>query len=100
MSPEVVAKKPVFSAKQNDVFALGVILFALLTELQPWEMAADSDDAYKCMSNGLLKDVVQQWEIGEYMDEKVIDLLEGIFKSELKRCTLEDIKRHKWLDSV
>uniref|UniRef100_A0A0W0FVL6 Protein kinase domain-containing protein n=1 Tax=Moniliophthora roreri TaxID=221103 RepID=A0A0W0FVL6_MONRR len=49
MSPECIGSEKTFMpyhAAQNDVWALGIILFSLLTGLNPWHSASPSDPAY------------------------------------------------------
>ena len=100
-SPEVVAKKKKFDPKKNDIWCLGVCLFIMMFGTAPWDIAKSSDASYRWMTNGSMKmkAILIHWGLGEYVDDDLIDLLQGIFQSESKRFTLSQIKNHCWMKS-
>eukprot|EP00484_Ammonia_sp_Unknown_P019199 CAMPEP_0197034328 /NCGR_PEP_ID=MMETSP1384-20130603/12476_1 /TAXON_ID=29189 /ORGANISM="Ammonia sp." /LENGTH=349 /DNA_ID=CAMNT_0042464243 /DNA_START=46 /DNA_END=1095 /DNA_ORIENTATION=+ len=97
-SPELRAMKA-FNAKANDIWCLGVCLFIMLAGCQPWNVAEDSDLAFKLMTNGQMKAVLNQWGILGNFDEQSLDLLSRIFQPEAKRISLAEIKTHAWFNS-
>ena len=53
MAPEIVNAMP-YQAQVADLFALGVILFNMLTSQRPFTVANDQDEWYRCIYAGRL----------------------------------------------
>uniref|UniRef100_A0A7S0TCL4 Protein kinase domain-containing protein n=1 Tax=Elphidium margaritaceum TaxID=933848 RepID=A0A7S0TCL4_9EUKA len=93
-SPECLKGRDLFDAKKNDIFCLGVSLFMMMVGAPPWSMADESDALYTYMTNGLMKDVLVQWNKSARMDDHFIDLEERIFAPEARRISLSEIRNH------
>eukprot|EP01083_Nonionella_stella_P304480 1058364_1 len=97
-SPEVVRRKKVFDAKKNDIWALGIVLFMMQTGIAPWNVASESDDCFVyIMECGQLVELIIQWEVLEYVDEAMFDLIASILQYEEHRIDLESIKKHPFV---
>eukprot|EP01083_Nonionella_stella_P089302 249146_1 len=94
-SPEVLGQKRGFDAKANDIWCLFVSIFMVVTGLAPWRVAHESDDAF-CMifKQKRLGDLLKFWDVREYMDDDMIDLIELVFAYEEYRVALTEIKEH------
>ena len=92
-----MSRKRNFDAKKNDIWCVGVTLFMMLTGTAPWKIAKESDESYKCMTNGFMKGLLKSWDLTNYVDEVALDLFEGIFEGEMNRIDIRTIKAHPWL---
>ena len=98
-SPEIVRKDKSFDAKKNDIWCLGVSLFMMLTGHAPFNISHESDPVYLLMTGGksTMEHALKSWNMGKYVDDDAIDLLQSIFKNESKRYTLNDIISHPFM---
>ena len=102
IAPEVIrnANKATgvpFCPMRADIWALGVILFMLLTGIPPFETAVDTNRAYDAVKKGKLRALVQHWGHGG-LSASVLDLLERLFTiAPQDRLTIEEIKEHPWM---
>lgn len=71
MSPEILNSSPSFDGHAVDLWAVGVILFMMLTGLNPWAMARDTDAQFKYMSDGYLEQILTEWDMGLSHDAMV-----------------------------
>eukprot|EP00488_Nonionellina_sp_1-RS-2012_P000591 TRINITY_DN11581_c0_g1_i1.p1 TRINITY_DN11581_c0_g1~~TRINITY_DN11581_c0_g1_i1.p1 ORF type:complete len:111 (-),score=26.33 TRINITY_DN11581_c0_g1_i1:48-380(-) len=96
--PEVMNQKKSFDAKKNDIWCLGVCIFMIMTGLAPWNVADDTDDAFVfVMKKRKLTDLLSFWNVKEYVDEDMVDLIELVFAYEEYRVSLEEIKQHPFI---
>ena len=80
-----------------DIWALGIILFMLLTSQQPVEYADRMCDRYTYIVSGELRSLVTQW--GLSMSDMALDLLQHILREDpSQRLTLSQIKAHPWMN--
>ena len=69
----------------------------MLTGTVPWEIAHQSDESYKCMTNGFMKGLLKSWDLIKFVDDDTLDLFENIFQDEVNRISLEKIRMHPWM---
>ncbi len=95
--PEMVDKKD-YCPKQNDMFALGVILFILSNGKYPFIEATNTDLKYQLLVNGE-KD--HFWKLVEkeekQMSGSLKTLISGLLDSS-NRFTIEDVLKNEWFN--
>eukprot|EP00485_Elphidium_margaritaceum_P010430 CAMPEP_0202708182 /NCGR_PEP_ID=MMETSP1385-20130828/20435_1 /ASSEMBLY_ACC=CAM_ASM_000861 /TAXON_ID=933848 /ORGANISM="Elphidium margaritaceum" /LENGTH=341 /DNA_ID=CAMNT_0049367095 /DNA_START=36 /DNA_END=1058 /DNA_ORIENTATION=- len=96
-SPEISHAKPVFDAKKNDIWCLGVSLFMMCIGAGPFTVAHESDELY-CLTvvQGKFADVLQAWNKSDYADKALLDMFARLFQPEANRISLTEIKNHNW----
>eukprot|EP00831_Metopus_contortus_P043241 TRINITY_DN3472_c0_g1_i2.p1 TRINITY_DN3472_c0_g1~~TRINITY_DN3472_c0_g1_i2.p1 ORF type:complete len:213 (+),score=15.76 TRINITY_DN3472_c0_g1_i2:36-641(+) len=99
-SPEIHEQKP-FSGFSADIFALGVVLFALVGKLFPFGMATSSDPHYAMLAGGCYD---KYWKyINTNLGKPVFstnlqNLLNGLFSyNPISRITIPEILEHPWI---
>ncbi len=98
MAPEVLANNEPLSPMKSDVWALGVILFVLITGYPPMEAATWMDARFQMISRGRLSDLLSQWGYG-HLSREVQDLLHKLLRPDpIERITLEEVSRHEWFN--
>jgi len=97
-APEVYAKEGSFDARKADVWSLGVVLFCMLVGSPPYNKPSESDQAYLYVKNGIIDQLLFQWERNHFITLKVLDLLHKMlcFESD-ERVLVEEVLRHPWL---
>lgn len=97
-APEVYSKNGVFDARKADVWSLGVVLFCMLVGSPPYNKPVDSDQAYLYVKNGIIDQLLFQWERNHFITVKVLSLLHNMlcFDSD-KRFLVDDVIQHSWL---
>merc|ERR1719273_2820759 len=97
-APEVYAKQGVFDARKADVWSLGVVLFCMLVGSPPYNKPIATDQAYLYIKNGIIDQLLFQWERNHFITVKVLSLLHSMLNYEAhSRFLLEDVLRHPWL---
>jgi len=97
-APEVYAKERAFDARKADVWSLGVVLFCMLVGSPPYNKPSESDQAYLYVKNGIIDQLLFQWERNHFITLKVLDLLHKMLQfEEDERLLVEDVLRHPWL---
>jgi serine/threonine protein kinase len=95
MSPEVASCKE-FDGALQDAFALGVILYELLTMSQPFLEASTNDVRFKLIQQGKLSSVLENQ--GIQIDPLAVDLINGLLSADSsRRLTIEGALSHPWL---
>ena len=96
MSPEIRNNKDHFDGHAVDVWALGPILFIMVTGCPPFKRASQDDDNFKSISKGYLSTLVRQWNLDLSAD--LVDLLQRmLYKKPRRRLSLEQVRAHKWM---
>jgi len=97
MSPEILNSSPSFDGHAVDLWAVGVILFMMLTGLNPWAMARDTDAQFKYMSDGYLEQILTEWDMG--LSHDAMDLLQKMLcKMPNDRLNIEQVKNHPFFN--
>lgn len=102
MSPEMYAGNIVWNAYAHDCYALGVILFMLLTGCPAYKLPIRHDKWFDLIYSGLWRTsaILNQptaQQIYGHLSENAIDLIDQIIKPEARRLTLKQILAHPWV---
>jgi serine/threonine protein kinase len=96
ISPEVIDNRASFNALVSDVWALGVILFIMLTGVPPVDTATPLDPRYRMVSAGLIGSMLEQWGIA--LSPGALDLISRMLRpSPHERLSLLEIAEHSWV---
>ena len=97
MSPEIVKNRQPFDGYAIDLWALGPILFLMVTGFPPWERAIPTDQRFNYFSNGYLTQTIQGWNLG--LDPDLVDLMQRMFwRDPRMRLSLEQVRSHPWVN--
>lgn len=81
---------------RSDVWALGVMLFILITGVPPVDQAIELDPRYRMIQQGGLGDMLEQW--GIHISPEAVDLLKLLLDpTPSKRIDLGNIHNHFWM---
>lgn len=95
-SPEIGAKKKIFDAKSNDIWCVGVCLFKMVLGCEPWISARKGDKYFDLIMDGKLRKLLRVWNKDSIVDNDLLKLLNGFFRYEYDRITIEEIKKYPW----
>jgi serine/threonine protein kinase len=96
MSPEICNNTEPFDGHAVDLWAVGVILFLMLTGYPPWEKPVLTDERFRFMSNGYLVHMLTEWKTGLTPD--AMDLLQRMFWIDpTDRLSLDQVCAHPWM---
>lgn len=97
ISPESLANTDPFIGPLVDIWALGVILFILLTGVPPVETSSQLDPRFRLICSGGLRQMLLQWNM--HVSEEAMDLLQRILQGNpTDRLTIPEIKAHPWMN--
>lgn len=98
MAPELFNCSGSFDVFAADVWALGIILFLLLTGMPPWDAATGpvaTDLRFVYVRDGRLRDLLITWNIT--LSEHAPDVLQRLLTADpAKRLTIPELKAHPW----
>lgn len=95
IAPEVLTNEQPFSPIKVDIWALGIILFIMLTGYPPFEYAMDIDQRFRLVKAGQLPALLRSW--GTHITPEGVDLLHRILKVvPAERPELDAILGHRW----
>ena len=98
MAPELFDCRASFDVFAADVWALGIILFLLLTGMPPWDAATGpvaTDLRFVYVRDGRLRDLLNTWNIT--LSEHAPDVLQRLLTADPRqRLTIPELKAHPW----
>lgn len=96
MSPEIFANQG-FISWAPDIWALGIILFIMLTGIPPIQTPSSVDPRYVFIKEGKLEELMRMWKLGYVSAEARDLLLKMIVVEPTRRLTIEEIYQHPWI---
>mmetsp|Transcript_23152 Transcript_23152/g.28402 ORF Transcript_23152/g.28402 Transcript_23152/m.28402 type:complete len:362 (+) Transcript_23152:23-1108(+) len=94
-SPEIRSRN-VFNAQLSDIWSLGCVLFMMLMNSLPMNVASKNDEHFCNIVNGHLKQMLLDTNKIQYIDSECIDLLNKMLTIEKKRINIKNIVKHKY----
>lgn len=92
-----IYKNQDFYAAAPDVWALGVILFIMLTGIPPVETPAEIDPRFRMLQEGRIYELMDLWRV-DFLTDEARDLLKGMLQVDpRKRLSTDQIRAHPWL---
>jgi serine/threonine protein kinase len=98
IAPEILTNLEAFNGAMVDNWALGVILFMLLTGRPPFHRASMLDKWYRMIQQERLREMLSLWKV-EGLSDVSVDLLQKLLKESNPRARMatDDILQHPWL---
>lgn len=99
ISPEVVQNARPFDGFAIDMWAMGVILFIMLTGVPPVDLASEVDARYRMIREGQLPQLLEQWNF--HLSPGAVDLLVRLLQPDwTQRLTLAEVVAHPWVNGL
>ena len=97
-SPEIFAGKA-FNGFLADTYSMGVMLFIMATGTPPYKIPnPELDPRFKMIYEGAgVTELLRRWNFINMLDPGLVDLLEHLLCPEAKRYSIQQIKKHKWI---
>ena len=92
--------KKSFNAKQNDIWCVGTCLFMMLIGGNMVNKASNDDKSFVQIMDGEIEQLLMKWNRLHYVNKQIINLFNLIFKYQDKRCNLQQIQQHIWLQNL
>jgi hypothetical protein len=91
------SRKSYYCSYKDDIYALGIILFTMLSGQLPYKSPIKTDHGYCAIITGLWKKNIAYEEFVSENNRDAIDLIDKILKPEKNRLSLDQILDHRWL---
>lgn len=96
MSPEIFSNSSPFDGFKCDMWALGIMLFMMLTSSNPFDAPRESDKYFQCITGGYLRRMFLNG--GYQFTEEVMDLMQRLLTKDFTdRLSLQQALNHPWL---
>ena len=96
MSPEIALNRDPFDGFAVDIWAVGVILFLMLTGFPPWERPLLTDERFRYMTAGYLAPMLTEWKLE--LSPEAMDLLQRMLWHDARdRLSLRQVCSHPWI---
>jgi serine/threonine protein kinase len=93
-APEMIGSKGALS-KKCDIFAVGVVLFIIVTGHPPFLRATSADQYFKLLQGKK----ANYWKIFKKTSEEFKELVVGMLKmNDSERFDLQRVKQHRWVN--
>jgi serine/threonine protein kinase len=86
-----------FDGRRCDVWALGVVLFCMVTGNAPFRLPVLSDPWFRVIYGGDLAKAIARKQMYSHLSNSLVDLLTQILAPRKHRLTLEKILGHPWM---
>ena len=70
------------------------------TGLAPWQVANDKDEAFNYITRHGMRELLDAWDVLDYVDDAFLDLVHSIFEVEAHRFSIEQVRRHPFVKNV
>lgn len=98
MSPEI-ARNQEFDGHSVDLWAVGVMLFTMVTGFNPWARPDNTDVRFHHMTDGRMVEILTDWDLG--LTPAVMDLLQRMLWAHPRnRLSLEQVNSHPWMQGA
>lgn len=94
---EQTSKRSYYCSYKDDIYALGIILFTMLSGQLPYQCPIKSDHGYNAIISGLWKKSIVYDGFTKNNSYDAVDLIDRILKPEKHRLSLDQILNHRWL---
>lgn len=96
MSPEIARNREPFDGFAIDLWAVGVMLFTMVTGMHPWDKPDRVIDRFRYMTGGYLVQILTEWNLG--LTPALMDLLQKmLWFYPNDRLSLEQVLEHPWM---
>jgi len=97
MPPEIYNNVVPFDGFAVDLWAVGIMLFIMVTGFPPWDNPSLGDDKFRYMTGGFMVRLLTEWELG--LSREVMDLLQKmLYRDPTERLCLQQILEHAWFN--
>merc|ERR1712226_295607 len=99
MAPEIKEGKT-YDGTQVDLFSIGVIIFIIVQGIFPFKEARKEEYFYNLLLTGQIETYFEKVN-GTGLSAEFKDMILKLFSYDgAKRCTVEELKSHPWLNSA
>jgi len=81
-----------YDCRLVDVWSLGICMFVGMSGVFPYDLPINTDNGFKCLINGNIKQLLIANHKSDYMDNDVLNVLNKMLCINSKRCYINDIQ--------